>query len=236
MMEWTRSGAVISTLSFLQPRETGMSPGLRPCQATYCLVRLHPDAAGAYPTIHSWNLYQVSAATEGNEYSRAQQTSLYPWVVQQEEIPLSRQVPRGWKGHASSQAPRLEESTMSSSQVSIKETWVATGSPSSALAQVTPAPCPALQPQTADPEGTGSEKPWQLVVSSRPGSRLGPSRPQTHQQPLTPQASDTSRPYTPTTTKTSPEPRPIQTEKRKKAQLFVFHFAKTLYVCLYNPD
>jgi hypothetical protein len=149
--------------------------------------------------------------------------------------PLGK-VPRGWKGHGFSQAPRLEESTMSSSQVSIKETWVATGSPSSALAQVIPVPCHTFQPQTAGPKGTGSEKSWQLVVSSRPGSHLGLPRPQTHQQSLTPQASDTSSPYTPTTTKTSPEPRPIQTEKRKKAQLFVFHFAKTLYICLYNPD
>lgn len=37
-----------------------------------------------------------------------------------------------------------------------------------------------------------------------------------------------------------PQLRPPQAEtkpnrKRKKAQLFVFHFAKTLYVCLYNP-
>lgn len=73
-------------------------------------------------------------------------------------------------------------------------------------------------------------------MSSRPSSHLGPPRPQTHQQSLTPWASNTSSPYNPTTTKTSPEPRPLQTEKRKKAQLFVFHFAKTLYVCLYNPD
>lgn len=36
---------------------------------------------------------------------------------------------------------------MSSSQVSIKETWVATGSPSSALAQVIPVPCHSFQPQ-----------------------------------------------------------------------------------------
>lgn len=93
-----------------------------------------------------------------------------------------------------------------------------------------------LTPKTAGPKGTGSEKPWQLVVSSRPGSQLGPPKPQTHHQSLTPPSSDTSSPYTPTATKTSPEPRPIQTEKRKKAQLFVFHFAKTLYVCLYNPD
>lgn len=50
---------------------------------------------------------------------------------------------------------------MSSSQVSIKETWVATGSPSSALAQVIPVPCHTFQPQTAGPKGTGSEKPWQ---------------------------------------------------------------------------
>lgn len=64
--------------------------GLRPCQATYCLVRLHPSAAGAYPTIHSWNLYQVLAATEGNEYLRAQQTSLYLWVIQQEEAGAKR--------------------------------------------------------------------------------------------------------------------------------------------------
>lgn len=27
MMEWTQSGAAISTLSFRQPRDTGMSPG-----------------------------------------------------------------------------------------------------------------------------------------------------------------------------------------------------------------
>lgn len=36
---------------------------------------------------------------------------------------------------------------MSSSQVSVKETWVATGFPSSALAQVIPGPCHTFQPQ-----------------------------------------------------------------------------------------
>lgn len=149
-MEWW-SGHCQAQLS---ARSASSSPGRllclqghRPCQATHCLVRLHPDAPGTHPTIHSCNLYQVLAVTEGNKYLRAQQASPYPWAVQQEEIPLNRQVPRGCKDHTSPQAPRLEESTMSSSQVIIKATWVATGSPSSALAQVILVPCHTFQPQ-----------------------------------------------------------------------------------------
>lgn len=74
---------------------------------------------------------------------------------------------------------------MSSSQVSIKETWWLQGP--RALCTCDPSALPYLPTPDCRPQGTGSEKPWQLLVSSRPGSHLGPPRPQTPAVPTPPQ-------------------------------------------------
>lgn len=75
------------------------------------------------------------------------------------------------------------------------------------------------------PQATTDKTQPTVLTPRSPYLPLLPS--QASDQPQPPQSPHRLRP---------PRAETKPNKKRKKAQLFVFHFAKTLYVCLYNPD
>lgn len=131
-MKRTGPGPIISMLSSLQPRASGLPSCTLPSEA---------------PSWCSWNLphhpfltSRPSIGSNRRQTTNNEEPSKLSFTHGKEGVPLGRQVPISQKSHTFPQAPRKGSSTMNSSQVSIKETWVAAESPGSALARTIPVP------------------------------------------------------------------------------------------------